>query len=92
MRAKMIAKLTRPPAEVTHGGRMSNTRWVKAIARFYLIGYVYYLISSIAMASPTLSLQTYGELATTGGYAMAQAFIAILWPLWLALGFRPWTP
>jgi hypothetical protein len=65
---------------------MPQSWWGKALVLVYMIGYWYYLLSTIYFAWPKLTLFGYGA------FAVAQAPISILWPLWLWLGYRPLMP
>jgi hypothetical protein len=52
----------------------------------YFVGYWYYLLSSTYLALHKISW--FG----LGYWAVPQASISILWPLWLWLGYRPLMP
>lgn len=52
----------------------------------YFLGYWYYLLSTAWLG-----------VAKLGWFSLApwiipQAFIAMLWPVWLWIGYRPWLP
>ena len=55
-------------------------------AAIYMVGYWYYLLSTVYLAWPKVGL--FG----LGMFAVPQAFISILWPLWLWMGYRPFMP
>ena len=55
----------------------------KMFAVVYIFGYWYYWIIMMIAAWPKLGLMSYST------YAVTQAIVAVLWPLWLALGSRP---
>jgi hypothetical protein len=58
----------------------------EAIAVVYILGYWYYLLSTLYLAWPNLTWFNYGP------FAVVQAIISILWPLWLWLEYRPLMP
>lgn len=57
-----------------------------ALGAGYLVGYWYYMLSGLYLAWPKVGLFGLGQ------FAIPQAFISILWPLWLWLGHRPLMP
>ena len=52
----------------------------------YFIGYWYYLLSSAYLAWPKVGFFGLGQ------FMIPQAFISLLWPVWLWVGFRPFMP
>jgi hypothetical protein len=56
------------------------------IAIIYMMGYWFYLLSTIYLALPKLSWFSWSV------FAIYQSLISILWPLWFWLEYRPLMP
>jgi hypothetical protein len=66
---------------------MSNKQINKVGLWAYLTGYYAYLSSAVYFAWPKL-----GWLAIIGMYGVYQSFIALVWPVWIIIGYWPLVP
>jgi len=83
---KTRKKTSKPTGDVTVVESKFWETTGSGIVIIYMVGYWFYLLSTIYLAFPKLSWFGWGE------FAIPQSLISILWPLWLWLGYRPLMP